>query len=147
MMLAVSCEKHCEKLQAIIRKFLGRIKFVNVSSQPLSGVIMPERDHVFSAGVGDGKQLAAPWLDISDLSSEEAIQAFCAFIEAIIKQEGQIRGLGDVVAKATKLVGIVPCAGCAKRQAALNRMFPSKSYKNTLASAANADKVGEKVRP
>lgn len=30
-------------------------------------------------------------------------------------------GLGDVVAGATKSVGIKPCGGCKKRQEALNR--------------------------
>lgn len=34
-------------------------------------------------------------------------------------------GLGDVVAGATKAVGIKPCAGCQKRQAAMNRATPS----------------------
>jgi len=34
-------------------------------------------------------------------------------------------GLGDVVAGATKAVGIKPCGGCAKRQAALNRATPN----------------------
>lgn len=33
-------------------------------------------------------------------------------------------GLGDAIAKATKAVGIKPCAGCRKRQAALNRWTP-----------------------
>lgn len=33
-------------------------------------------------------------------------------------------GLGDVVAGATKAVGVKPCGGCAKRQAALNRATP-----------------------
>lgn len=34
-------------------------------------------------------------------------------------------GLGDVVAGATKAVGVKPCGGCAKRQAALNRATPN----------------------
>lgn len=33
--------------------------------------------------------------------------------------------LGDAIATATKAVGIKPCAGCRKRQAALNRWTPS----------------------
>lgn len=33
-------------------------------------------------------------------------------------------GLGDVVAKATSAVGIKPCGGCARRQAALNKATP-----------------------
>ena len=36
------------------------------------------------------------------------------------------RGLGDTIAKATKAVGIKPCGGCKKRQAALNKIFPYK---------------------
>jgi hypothetical protein len=35
-----------------------------------------------------------------------------------------LRGLGDVVARATKAVGIKPCAGCKKRQEKLNRWVP-----------------------
>ena len=34
------------------------------------------------------------------------------------------RGLGDTIAKITRAVGIRPCSGCKKRQAALNRRFP-----------------------
>jgi hypothetical protein len=35
-----------------------------------------------------------------------------------------LRGLGDVVAAATKAVGIRQCGGCKKRQEALNQAFP-----------------------
>lgn len=38
--------------------------------------------------------------------------------------EEEFRGLGDVVAAATKAVGIKPCGGCAKRREALNHMVP-----------------------
>gem|GEM_PF-3352779 len=34
------------------------------------------------------------------------------------------RGLGDTIAKVTKVVGIKPCGGCRKRQKKLNEMFP-----------------------
>lgn len=34
-------------------------------------------------------------------------------------------GVGDVVAGATKAVGVKPCGGCKRRQAALNRATPS----------------------
>ena len=34
-------------------------------------------------------------------------------------------GLGDVIAGATKAVGIKPCGKCQQRQAALNRATPS----------------------
>jgi len=37
------------------------------------------------------------------------------------------RGLGDVIASATKAVGIKPCGGCKKRQAALNTLLPLTS--------------------
>lgn len=36
------------------------------------------------------------------------------------------RGLGDTIAKLTTAIGIKPCGGCKKRQAALNAMFPYK---------------------
>lgn len=35
-------------------------------------------------------------------------------------------GLGDTIAKLTKSVGIKPCGGCKKRQAALNKLVPYK---------------------
>jgi len=35
-----------------------------------------------------------------------------------------MRGLGDVIARATTAVGIRPCGGCKKRQEALNRLVP-----------------------
>lgn len=36
----------------------------------------------------------------------------------------QWKGLGDVIASATKAIGIRKCGGCAKRQAALNKLVP-----------------------
>lgn len=36
----------------------------------------------------------------------------------------KLRGLGDVVAKVTRAVGIQPCAGCKERQEKLNQAFP-----------------------
>ncbi len=42
------------------------------------------------------------------------------------KRRSQWKGLGDVVASATKLLGMKKCGGCAKRQTALNRAFPFK---------------------
>lgn len=40
--------------------------------------------------------------------------------------DGPPRGLGDVVAKVTKAVGIKPCVPCRERQAAMNRAIPFK---------------------
>lgn len=34
------------------------------------------------------------------------------------------RGLGDVIASATKAIGIQPCGGCGKRQESLNKAVP-----------------------
>lgn len=39
---------------------------------------------------------------------------------------GVSTGLGDTIAKITKSVGIKPCGGCKKRQAALNKLVPYK---------------------
>lgn len=39
-------------------------------------------------------------------------------------EKPRLRGLGDVVAKATSAVGIKPCAPCKRRQEALNRLVP-----------------------
>ena len=38
-------------------------------------------------------------------------------------------GLGDTIAKFTSAIGIKPCGGCKKRQAALNKRFPYKGKK------------------
>lgn len=40
------------------------------------------------------------------------------------RPRGRFRGAGDVVAAATKAVGIKPCEPCRKRQEALNRLIP-----------------------
>lgn len=42
----------------------------------------------------------------------------------IVPNSGQWKGLGDVIASAAKAVGIKPCGGCKRRQAALNRALP-----------------------
>ncbi len=39
------------------------------------------------------------------------------------------RGFGDTIAKMTSAVGIKPCGGCKKRQAALNKAVPYKRGK------------------
>lgn len=41
----------------------------------------------------------------------------------------KMRGLGDLVAKATKAVGIKPCGGCRKRQEKLNKLVPFNKAK------------------
>lgn len=35
-----------------------------------------------------------------------------------------LRGLGDVIARATSAIGITPCGGCKQRQEALNKLIP-----------------------
>jgi len=42
---------------------------------------------------------------------------------------GQSRGLGDTIAKVTKLLGIKPCDGCKKRQELLNKLVPYRNKK------------------
>lgn len=42
----------------------------------------------------------------------------------IAAQQGRMRGVGDLVARGTRAVGIKPCAPCKQRQAKLNRWFP-----------------------
>lgn len=43
-----------------------------------------------------------------------------------VVEQKEWTGLGDVIASATKAVGIKPCAGCQKRQATLNKLVPFK---------------------
>ena len=47
--------------------------------------------------------------------------------------DGKWRGLGDVVASATKAVGISPCGGCQQRREALNRLVPFKGVNDDTA--------------
>lgn len=58
------------------------------------------------------------------------------YLDAIVHPDGTVetrgheirdprsKGLGDTIAKVTKAVGIKPCGGCKKRQAALNKAVP-----------------------
>lgn len=43
---------------------------------------------------------------------------------AVIEAKKPIRGLGDLVAKATTTIGIKPCGKCKERQAMLNKLVP-----------------------
>jgi hypothetical protein len=39
-------------------------------------------------------------------------------------QVKKVKGVGDVIAKVTEAVGIVPCDGCNERKEKLNKLFP-----------------------
>lgn len=45
-------------------------------------------------------------------------------ITEMLSEVDGINGLGDVVAAATKAIGIKPCGGCQQRREALNRIVP-----------------------
>ena len=45
-------------------------------------------------------------------------------ITELLAEVDAINGLGDVVAAATKAIGIKPCGGCQQRREALNKMVP-----------------------
>jgi hypothetical protein len=47
-------------------------------------------------------------------------------VESAPAPKPKMQGLGDVVARVTKAVGITPCEPCRKRQQALNQRFPFK---------------------
>lgn len=42
--------------------------------------------------------------------------------------DGPMRGLGDMIAAATKAVGIKPCGGCQKRREIANAVIPLGSH-------------------
>lgn len=48
-------------------------------------------------------------------------------IEHIPQPLKDAQGLGDVVAAIAQKLGIKPCEGCKKRQAALNEKFPFRT--------------------
>ena len=62
-------------------------------------------------------------------------------------EEGPVRGLGDVVARVTKAVGIKPCGPCQKRREALYRLVPFNRKPPADASlpegTAGGDRAGE----
>ena len=45
-------------------------------------------------------------------------------IGEMLAEVDAITGLGDVVAAATKAIGIKPCGGCQQRREALNKLIP-----------------------
>lgn len=55
-------------------------------------------------------------------------------------------GLGDVVAGATKAVGVTPCGACANRQAALNKATPGWLKRILLQSSHLVDRLRACVR-
>lgn len=82
---------------------------------------------------GNMQHPQAPW--VSANPSPEGIVVHCSRCGALAtvatpNQANQIalqhrqHGLGDVVAAATKAVGIKPCTPCEARQRALNGWFP-----------------------
>ena len=63
----------------------------------------------------------APAASIADMTAPRIITA----AQRELRRQGKPwRGLGDVIASATKAIGIKPCGGCSKRQAALNKLVP-----------------------
>ena len=61
------------------------------------------------------------------------------------KAESIQPGLGDAVAAATKSVGIKPCGGCKKRQAALNKATPGWLSRILLRSSQLVDRLKARV--
>lgn len=45
-------------------------------------------------------------------------------ITELLAEVDAMDGLGDVVAAATKAIGIKPCGGCQRRREALNKLVP-----------------------
>jgi hypothetical protein len=55
-------------------------------------------------------------------------------------------GIGDVVAAATTAVGVKPCGGCKKRQAALNKATPGWLSRILLQTSRVVDRLRACVR-
>jgi pantoate kinase len=47
-------------------------------------------------------------------------------VKGLVEEAEQMNGLGDVVSKVTKKLGIKECAPCAERRRKLNEMVPFK---------------------
>jgi hypothetical protein len=45
-------------------------------------------------------------------------------LNSVESSEVKVRGLGDVIARATSAIGIKPCGGCKQRQETLNKLIP-----------------------
>ena len=84
-----------------------------------------EIDHTHPENVYGAKELLMPRQSRSVHVSElhDLKTQLLHLHEQVVKLPGP--GLGDVVAGATKAVGIKPCGKCRERQAALNRATPN----------------------
>lgn len=47
-------------------------------------------------------------------------------VRALIEEADELRGLGDVISRVTKKLGIKECGGCKKRREKLNEWVPFK---------------------
>jgi hypothetical protein len=54
--------------------------------------------------------------------------------------DGRVRGLGDMVAKATSAFGVKPCGKCKERQRKLNKAVPCRGCNKQLTDSANGEK-------
>jgi len=74
-------------------------------------MICPDRqdDRTCARGYYDGKRLS---------------EGVCQLCTVNGRKPPPARGVGDLIARATHAIGIKPCGGCKKRQAALNRALP-----------------------
>jgi hypothetical protein len=50
-------------------------------------------------------------------------------VRQAIDDGDKMKGLGDLVARGTKMIGLNECGGCAKRRERLNTLFPFKNKK------------------
>jgi len=73
------------------------------------------------SGCRYAEQLAdtGEWVCSLNLCHNDDLLSCCKTCE---EYDGAVRGLGDVVARATKAVGIKPCGRCQKRRERMNKM-------------------------
>ena len=101
--------------------------------KPTPGDCLGCTSKVWCKVVNGQKQITA---DVDEVYQKKSLEIKSAsLLSSVNKQESQqeghsadvSKGLGDTIAKATKLVGIKPCGACKKRQALLNKMVPYKT--------------------
>ena len=61
-----------------------------------------------------------------DKEMERQLEAELAKLDEPETPQPKSKGVGDTIAKVTKLFGLKPCKACQKRQERLNKRFPYK---------------------
>jgi hypothetical protein len=71
-----------------------------------------------------GNLIDPPIMDAGEIARLAAAMPAVAQVAPAQEDRERWRGLGDVIAAATRAVGVKPCGACQRRREALNRLVP-----------------------